>query len=167
MGRPLQKTDCDDLGLYIHKRNVTCSRNLLDALTANHGVHSNDNPSPPVNLEPGWWPSMWFGDLITAQGPNNGAPPRISFIQSAVAKSFNVTRLDILSHKRTHDVVLPRQIAMYFAKTLTLQSYPEIGRRFGRDHTTAIHAVEKIRARCVSDPEFAGKINALKLEISA
>jgi len=164
MGRPLHKSDCDDLGMQSHKRNVACSRNLLDLLTANHSA--NDNPPPHVNLEPGWWPSMWFGDLITAQGPNNGAPS-ISFIQSAVAKSFNMTRLDILSNNRAHKVTLPRQIAMYFAKTLTLQSYSEIGRRFGRDHTTAIHAVEKIRARCVKDPEFAGRINALKTEISA
>ena len=40
---------------------------------------------------------------------------------------------------------MPRQIAMYLAKSLTLRSLPEIGRRFGgRDHTTVLHAVRKI-----------------------
>ena len=169
MGRPLQKTDIDEIGLHVHRKNVTCSRKLLDLLSANHG--SNDNPKPQkphVNLEPFWWPSMWFGDLINAQVPNNGAAPRIAFIQVAVAKSFNVSQLDIISHKRTQKIVLPRQVAMYFAKSMTSHSYPEIGRRFGgRDHTTVIHSVQKIRARCVSDPEFAGRINALQTEISA
>ena len=169
MGRQLEKSDCDELGAYIHRRNIVCSSNLLESLQANHG--SNDNPKPQQpqrNAEPDWWHTMWFGDLVTAQGPGNAYPPSISFIQEVVARSFNVTRIDILSHRRTHNVVLPRQIAMYFAKNMTPRSYPEIGRRFGgRDHTTVIHAVQKISARCVSDPTFAGKINALKAEISA
>jgi hypothetical protein len=168
MGKPLNRTDCDDLGRYIHQRNQIGSRNLLEALQANHGTPSNDNAPPHVNLEPDWYHSMWFGDLIIEGPRREGQPPTISFIQAVVAKSFKVTRVDMLSERRTHNVVLPRQVAMYLAKTLTLRSYPEIGRRTGgRDHTTVIHAFQKISARCVSDPEFAGMINALKAEIRA
>lgn len=168
MGRPSERSDCADLEHYIQERNQICSRNLLELLKVNHGKPSNDNPKPQRNDEPDWWHTMWFGDLITAQAPRKGCPPSISFIQEAVARSFKVSRIDILSHRRTHNVVLPRQIAMYFAKILTPRSYPEIGRRFGgKDHTTVIHAIQKISARCVSDPEFAGRINALKAEISA
>lgn len=166
MGRPLERSDCADLEHYIQEQNQICSRNLLKLLQANHGAPSNDNPSR--NVEPDWWHTMWFGDLIVEHGPRHGVPPSISFIQTAVARSFNITRIDILSHRRTHDVVLPRQIAMYLVKILTPRSFPEIGRRFGgKDHTTVIHAIQKISARCVSDPEFAGRINALKAEISA
>ncbi len=70
---------------------------------------------------------------------------RIEEIQRIVARHYNVNRSDLLSSRRTANVVRPRQIAMYLAKTLTLRSLPEIGRRFGgRDHTTVLHAVRKI-----------------------
>jgi hypothetical protein len=177
MGRPSKKTDCDNLQRYIHMQNKSRSRALLEALVANHGNaidlppledDSEDDEETPRNEEPDWWPFMWFGDLVTAQGPRPDGPPTISLIQSIVARSFNVTKMDILSQRRTQNVVLPRQIAMYLAKNMTMRSYPEIGRRFGgRDHSTAIHSVHKISARCVSDPEFAGRINALKAEIGA
>jgi hypothetical protein len=179
MGRPPVKSDRDNLQNYVHKQNKTRSRALLEALALYHGNAFDLPPLPddseedepteiPRNIEPDWWPCMWFGDLVIAQGPRPEGPPKISLIQAIVAKSFSMTILDIISQRRTQNVVLPRQIAMYLAKSMTARSYPEIGRRFGgRDHTTAIHAVQKIRARCVSDPEFAGRINALKAEISA
>jgi chromosomal replication initiator protein len=60
-------------------------------------------------------------------------------------------------------VVRPRQIAMYLAKTLTLRSLPEIGRRFGgRDHTTVLHAVRKIEGLVDSDATLADEIELLK-----
>jgi len=177
MGRPSKKSDRDGLEHYTHRQNKSHSRALLEALVEHHGVDtdlppleddSEEDEEVPRNVEPDWWPCMWFGDLVTAQGPRPSGAPTISLIQSIVAKSFNLTKMDILSQRRTQNVVLPRQIAMYLVKNMTLRSYPEIGRRFGgRDHTTAIHAVHKISARCVSDPEFAGRINALKAEISA
>ena len=70
---------------------------------------------------------------------------KIEDIQKLVASHYSVTRADILSSRRTATVVKPRQVAMFLAKTLTLRSLPEIGRRFGgRDHTTVLHAVRKI-----------------------
>jgi len=178
MGRPLAKSDCADFENHSHRRNVVCSRNLLEALCTVHAPSALDSlpalpedvepVEPPRNSEPDWWHSMWFGDLVTAQRPKREGPPTISFIQEIVARSFGLTKIDLISQRRTQDIALPRQIAMYLAKTLTARSYPEIGRRTGgRDHTTVIHSVQKISARCVSDPEFAGKINALKAEINA
>jgi len=59
--------------------------------------------------------------------------------------------------------VRPRQIAMYLAKTLTLRSLPEIGRRFGgRDHTTVLHAVRKIEGLVSGDKVLAEEIEVLK-----
>jgi len=178
MGRPPIKTDCDGLERFIRKQNKASSRRLLEVLVANHGdpidlppLDDDDDEEPaetPRNIEPDWWPCMWFGDLVSATAPRPEGPPRIAFIQAIVAKSYGMTTLDMVSQCRTRDVVLPRQIAMYLAKNMTPRAYPEIGRRFGgRDHTTVIHAIRKIGARCVSDPEFAGRINALKAEISA
>ena len=55
--------------------------------------------------------------------------------------------------------VRPRQVAMYLAKTLTLRSLPEIGRRFGgRDHTTVLHAVRKIEALVAKDVSLSDEV---------
>ncbi len=88
---------------------------------------------------------------------------RIEDIQRVVARRYNVSRGDLLSARRTANVVRPRQIAMYLAKTLTLRSLPEIGRRFGgRDHTTVLHAVRKIESLIGQDTSLAAEIEALK-----
>jgi chromosomal replication initiator protein len=69
----------------------------------------------------------------------------------------------MLSSRRTANVVRPRQIAMYLAKTLTLRSLPEIGRRFGgRDHTTVLHAVRKIETLADGDKALSEEIEILK-----
>lgn len=83
-------------------------------------------------------------------------------IQKVVAAHFGMRLADILAHRRTAEVVRPRQIAMYLAKILTLKSYPELGRRFaGRDHTTVLHGVRKIEALRQSDAELNGHIEKL------
>ena len=91
---------------------------------------------------------------------------RIEEIQRIVARHYNVSRSDLLSSRRTANVVRPRQIAMYLAKTLTLRSLPEIGRRFGgRDHTTVLHAVRKIESLIGTDTALAAEIEALKSQL--
>jgi chromosomal replication initiator protein len=77
-----------------------------------------------------------------------------------------VSRADLLSSRRTANVVRPRQVAMYLAKTLTLRSLPEIGRRFGgRDHTTVLHAVRKIENLVNTDSTLAEEIELLKRQL--
>lgn len=99
-------------------------------------------------------------DLIRPQDPKR---VKIEDIQRIVARQYNVSRSDLLSSRRTANVVRPRQIAMYLAKTLTLRSLPEIGRRFGgRDHTTVLHAVRKIENLVGNDKTLAEEIEALK-----
>jgi len=91
---------------------------------------------------------------------------RIEDIQRIVARHYNVSRSDLLSSRRTANVVRPRQIAMYLAKTLTLRSLPEIGRRFGgRDHTTVLHAVRKIEGLIGKDNALAAEIESLKSQL--
>jgi chromosomal replication initiator protein len=83
-----------------------------------------------------------------------------------VARQYNVSRADLLSSRRTANVVRPRQVAMYLAKTLTLRSLPEIGRRFGgRDHTTVLHAVRKIEGLVGNDAMLADEIEVLKRQL--
>lgn len=87
-------------------------------------------------------------------------------IQRVVAEHFNVAVADILSARRTANVVRPRQIAMYLTKVLTLRSLPEIGRRFGgRDHTTVLHAVRKIEALVSKDVALSDEVELLKRQL--
>jgi chromosomal replication initiator protein len=99
-------------------------------------------------------------DLVRTREPKR---VKIEDIQKLVASHYNVTKADILSARRTANVVRPRQIAMYLAKTLTPRSLPEIGRRFGgRDHTTVLHAVRKIEALTGTDGRLSEEIDLLK-----
>ena len=69
----------------------------------------------------------------------------IEYIQEIVANYFNVTVDDLKSARRTKSITYPRQIAMYLCRKNTDNSLPKIGEEFGgRDHTTVIHAYEKI-----------------------
>jgi chromosomal replication initiator protein len=102
-------------------------------------------------------------DLIRPAEPKR---VRIEDIQRVVARQYNVSRADLLSSRRTANVVRPRQVAMYLAKVLTLRSLPEIGRRFGgRDHTTVLHAVRKIEALAGHDTTLAEEIESLKRQL--
>ncbi|MGH2342262.1 chromosomal replication initiator protein DnaA [Segnochrobactraceae bacterium EtOH-i3] len=88
---------------------------------------------------------------------------RIEDIQRVVSLHYQVSRADLVSARRTRVIVRPRQIAMYLAKTLTLRSLPEIGRRFGgRDHTTVLHAVRKIEGELKTDAALADDMETLK-----
>ena len=99
-------------------------------------------------------------DLVRTHEPKR---VKIEDIQKLVASHYSVTRADILSSRRTATVVKPRQIAMYLAKTLTLRSLPEIGRRFGgRDHTTVLHAVRKIEGLSHADRALNDELELLK-----
>jgi chromosomal replication initiator protein len=99
-------------------------------------------------------------DLVRTRDPKR---VKIEDIQKLVAAHYNVTRADILSARRTANVVRPRQIAMYLSKVLTPRSLPEIGRRFGgRDHTTVLHAVRKIESLAGSDGRLSEEIDLLK-----
>jgi chromosomal replication initiator protein len=98
-------------------------------------------------------------DLVRPQAPNR---IRIEDIQRAVARQYNVSGSDVLSARRTANIVRPRQVGMYLAKTLTLRSLPEIGRRYGhRDHTTVLHAVRKIEALIPKDADLARAVDAI------
>jgi chromosomal replication initiator protein len=90
----------------------------------------------------------------------------VDVIQKAVAERFGVQVADILSKRRTKTVVKPRHVAMYLAKTMTTRSLPDIGRRFGnRDHSTVIHAVNKISELIDAGDPVKDEIESLSEEI--
>ncbi|MBP3596045.1 MAG: chromosomal replication initiator protein DnaA [Clostridia bacterium] len=67
------------------------------------------------------------------------------YIQEIVSKYFNIDKKDLVSTKKSSDIVHPRQIAMYLCREIGQMSFPKIGEEFGkRDHTTVMHAYKKI-----------------------
>ncbi len=133
----------------------TSGRDLDGAL--NKLLAVNKLTGEPVTLD------MAEGAVKDLVRPCDPKRVRVDDILRVVAKHYNVSRADLLSQRRTANVVKPRQIAMYLAKTLTLRSLPEIGRRFGgRDHTTVLHAVRKIDGLIATDRALADEIEALK-----
>ncbi|HEU5311778.1 MAG TPA: helix-turn-helix domain-containing protein, partial [Candidatus Eisenbacteria bacterium] len=69
---------------------------------------------------------------------------------------------DLRAKNRTKTIAFPRQIAMYLARQLTHASLAEIGRAFGgKDHTTVLHAVEKVQSLLQEDPKLKRTIDTL------
>jgi len=94
--------------------------------------------------------------------------PRIKDIQDAVAKHYGVRVLDLCSRRRTLDIVLPRQVAMYLARMLTPHSSPAIAKHFGaRDHTTCLYSVRKVEGLLPFDSNLREAVLAIEIQLSA
>jgi chromosomal replication initiator protein len=86
----------------------------------------------------------------------------IEIIQRVVAEEFHLSLNDLKGKKRTQSIVYPRQLAMYIIRELTEYTTTEIGQAFGgRDHTTVMHACQKIEDRINSDPSMDSTVQSL------
>ncbi|ADU73101.1 chromosomal replication initiator protein DnaA [Acetivibrio thermocellus AD2] len=99
-------------------------------------------------------------DILSA---NKAKVLNCTTIQEAVARYFDIRPEEFKSKKRTRDIAFPRQIAMYLCRELTEMSLPKIGEEFGgRDHTTVIHACEKISEEIESNSETRRAVSEIK-----
>ena len=86
----------------------------------------------------------------------------IDQIQRKVSDLFGIKLADLKAKNRTKAVAFPRQIAMYLARQLTHASLSEVGRAFGgKDHTTVLHAVDKIQTLIQEDPKLRKTVDQL------
>jgi chromosomal replication initiator protein len=110
-------------------------------------------------------------DIATAVlGGNKSRPKHISakHIIERTAKHFQIPMEEILGPKRDKDIVVPRQIAMYMLRNELHLSFPKIAKELGRkDHTTAIHSVEKIAKEANYDADIKQAINQIKERLYA
>jgi chromosomal replication initiator protein len=88
----------------------------------------------------------------------------IEDIQRATARYYDVELVDLIGKGRSKEVVVARQVAMYLCRELTANSFPDIGQRFGgKDHSTVMHACDKIGDMVKQgDPEALGAINDIR-----
>ncbi len=88
-------------------------------------------------------------------------------ISQTVTSHYNTTKEDMLSKSRRAEIVKVRQICMYLMRELTTHSFPEIGTFFsGRDHTTVMHAVQKIEKLLKTDNVIAEEVRTIKSRLA-
>lgn len=103
-------------------------------------------------------------DIISSR---NTRQITIELIQDIVSSYYSLKIEDFKSSRRTRNVAFPRQIAMYLCRKLTDTSLPKIGEEFGgRDHTTVIHAYEKISQSLKKDENLQSTVNELTKKIN-
>jgi chromosomal replication initiator protein len=86
----------------------------------------------------------------------------IEIIQRVLAEEFHLSPNDLKGKKRNQSIVYPRQLAMYIIREITEYTTTEIGQEFGgRDHTTVMHACQRIEERVRSDPSMDSTIQSL------
>ena len=103
-------------------------------------------------------------DLISPDSRREITPELIIDI---VAEHFNIKSEDILSQKRSADIVYPRQIAMYLCRQMTTNTVQSLGKTFGnRDHTTILHGADKINKMVISDENTKSTIDILIKKIN-
>ncbi|MDR1351954.1 MAG: chromosomal replication initiator protein DnaA [Treponema sp.] len=165
---PNFETRCAILKKKVEDTHITLSDEVISLISKNVSTNVRDLEAAltklvaysnlvgkPVNL-----------DIAQQQLKDMFASPRqtnisIDIIQRVVADYFSLPSSDIKGKKRTQNIVFPRQLAMHIAREITEFSTTEIGQYFGRDHTTVMHACQKIEEKKQADPTLDSTIQTL------
>lgn len=141
----------DDVMQYIASKIKSNIRELEGALIRVVAYSSLTNKNVTIELA-----EEALKDIISNNKPREIT---VTLIKEEVSNQFNIKLEDFNSRKRTRAIAFPRQVAMYLTRELTDLSLPKIGDEFGgRDHTTVIHACDKINNDILEDEDFKGKI---------
>lgn len=142
----------DDVMLLIADKIHSNIRELEGALIKVVAYSSLTNKSITIELA-----EEALKDIISN---NKSVEITVDLIKDKVSKKFGIRMDEFNSKKRTRAIAYPRQIAMYLTRELTDLSLPKIGDEFGgRDHTTVIHACEKINNDILNDQMLKKKLN--------
>ena len=149
----------NEVMIYIATKIKSNIRELEGALIRIVAYSSLTNREITVDLA-----SEALKDIISKK---QGKNITIDLIQDIVSSYFNLRIEDLKSQRRTRNIAYPRQIAMYLSRKLTDMSLPKIGEEFGgRDHTTVIHAYEKISDNLNKDETLQHTIETLTKKLT-
>lgn len=149
----------NEVMVYIATKIKSNIRELEGALIRIIAYSSLTNRDVSVDLA-----SEALKDIISNK---ESAPVTVKTIQESVANYYNLRVEDLKSQRRTRNIAYPRQIAMYLSRKLTDMSLPKIGEEFGgRDHTTVIHAYEKISENLKTDEGLQSVINDITKKLT-
>lgn len=148
----------NDVLLHLANRINSNIRELEGALTRIYAYASFT--SRPISAD--------LVDEVLKDTINNEAKKEITVeaIQVLVSQHFGIRPSDMKAKKRTRAISYPRQIAMYLSRQLTDHSLPRLGEEFGgRDHTTVLHACDKIEKELASDRELTTLLDTLAKQL--
>lgn len=148
----------NEVTVYIAKNIKSNIRELEGALTRVVAYSSLTNTTISFELA-----TEALKDIITT---SKHEEINVNRIKEKVSSVFSLKMEDFNSKKRTRSISYPRQVAMYLSRELTDLSLPKIGEEFGgRDHTTVIHAHDKIAKDIENNEDFKEKINKIILDL--
>jgi chromosomal replication initiator protein len=145
-----------DVALYV-AQNVSSNVRELEGCLTRLGAFASLNKSA-ITLD---FARQALRDLIREQEVKLD----IELIQKRVSEFFHIRLADLKSKKRTQHIAFCRQVAMYLCRKLTDSSFPTIGDRFGRDHSTVIHAYNLISRRVSNDSGFRHSIEKIERDL--
>ena len=144
----------DEVAWFIARRLRGDVRKLEGALERHRGVYLHDRPADSVSLV-----QSLIGELADVQEER---PISIADIERVVADRYRLKGALLRSKKRNKEIAHARHVAMYLARTLTNASLPQIGKNFGdRDHTSVLHACNKIKGMVEDDWRFKEEVEQL------
>ena len=143
----------DEVALYIARLIRSDTRKLEGALTTVEAYASITGQEITLGLAK---------NLLGASAEGEEKPITIAEIERVVADHYHIKTASLRSKRRHKDVAHARHVAMYLTRELTNASYPQIGKTFGdRDHTSAIHACNKIKGMLEENWNFQEEVEQL------
>lgn len=120
-----------------------------------------DTPTEIIDI-PSFLPPRNSED-VAFTGPHS---PTATGIAAVVCAFYNLKKSEFVSQRREMRVTRPRQIAMYLAREHTTSSLPQIGRLYGgRDHSTVLSAIARVRSLIAADPKIASDVQEIEKQI--
>ncbi|MBQ3232196.1 MAG: chromosomal replication initiator protein DnaA, partial [Clostridia bacterium] len=156
----LHKAEMENLDIdlesiaYIAERVDTNIRELEGSLNRVNAIATLEQTSITIDLV-----KRSLQNLVKVRDEKRITTDRII---DEVAKYFHITRADILSDRRSRDVAIPRQLAIYLTREMTGASTTKIGADFGRDHATIMHACKKMLEMIEKDEIFSHNTSEIK-----
>ncbi len=168
MQTPDLETRCAILQTKAHTHGIELTPEITDYLATNIQTNIRELEGALNQLLAfcemrGIEPTMSIASSLL--GSTQARPKHISARQiiERTARHFQIPIEDILGPKRDKDIVVPRQVAMYMLRSELHLSFPKIARELGRkDHTTAIHSIEKIEKESRLDADIRAAITSIK-----
>jgi len=168
MQTPDFETRCAILQIKASLHNITLPNDVTDYLATNVQTNIRELEGALNQLLAfcemrGLEPNLTIATSLMGSGQTR--PKHISARQiiERTAKYFQIPIEDLLGPKRDKDIVVPRQVAMYMLRSELHLSFPKIARELGRkDHTTAIHSIEKIERETHIDSDIRAAISSIK-----
>lgn len=147
----------DDVALYIAERIKSNIRELEGSLTTL--IARASLWRRPISLP-------LAQEVLPNLGERDKPVITIEIILKHVANHYSLKVSDLKARNNRPAIAMPRQIAMYLARTLVGASYPEIGRKFGKHHSTVLYACDKTKDKCKDDATFNSLIDGFVRSIT-